>query len=256
MSEVITNWKPELYNQKHSFVYNYGKSLIDLLDPQKGERILDLGCGSGQLTSQIHELADEVIGIDNSEEMIADAKSKFKEIEFRVASATNFQFDKKFDAIFSNAVLHWVRDYASAIRCMYNNLKSEGRIVLEFGGKGNVEAIVSQLRNSLKKRGYIRQSELELWYFPSIGEYAPLLEKEGFRVIFAQHYDRPTELADEKKGIKDWLSMFGVAFFEEVTEEDIEEIKDEVQQSIKPQCFKDGKWYADYKRIRIKAIKT
>ncbi|CAM4420718.1 class I SAM-dependent methyltransferase [Zobellia nedashkovskayae] len=255
MNDTTTKWKPELYNEKHSFVYNYGENLIELLDPKENERILDLGCGSGQLTFKINELAKETIGIDKSAEMIADAKSKFPNIEFQVKDAENFKFDKKFDSIFSNATLHWVKNYKNSIKCMYENLKSNGKIVVEFGGKGNVQTIVKQLRDSLKSRDYIKQSELNLWYFPSIGEYSTELELAGFRVLFAEHYNRPTELADENSGIKDWISMFAESFFIGVAENHIEEIKNEVQESIKEKCLIDGKWFADYKRIRVIAIK-
>lgn len=255
MNDTTTKWKPKLYNEKHSFVYQYGEDLIKLLDPKETERILDLGCGSGQLTSKISELAKETIGIDKSEEMIMDAKSKFPSIEFQVADASDFRFDEKFDSIFSNATLHWVKNFKSSIECMYENLNPNGKIVLEFGGKGNVQTIVNELRKSLKIRGYNRQSYLDLWYFPSIGEYATELESAGFRVLFAEHYDRPTELADKNFGIKDWISMFAESFFIEVLENHIEEIKNEVQEKIKDKCLINGKWYADYKRIRIVAIK-
>lgn len=249
-------WNPQLYNDKHAFVYNYGTSLIDLLKPKKHERILDLGCGSGQLTDKINELAKEVVGIDKSSDMISDAKSKFKHIDFKVADAANFHFEDKFDAIFSNATLHWVLDYQNAIQCMHYNLNPNGRIVIEFGGKGNVQTIINQLRLSLMERGYTKQSKLKLWYFPSIGEYTTALEKVGFKVTFAQHYDRPTELADEKTGIKDWISMFGSHFFEGLNPSHIEDIKSEVQQKVKSKCFTDEKWFADYKRIRIVAVKA
>lgn len=255
MSDTTTKWKPKLYNEKHSFVYQYGEDLIKLLDPKENQRILDLGCGSGQLTFQINELAKETIGIDKSAEMIMDAKSKFPNIEFQVADASDFRFDEKFDSIFSNATLHWVKNFKGAIECMYENLNPNGRIVLEFGGKGNVQTIVNELRNSLKIRGYDRQSNLDLWYFPAIGEYATELEAAGFRVCFAEHYDRPTELADENSGIKDWISMFAENFFNGVLENHVEEIKNEVQEKIKDKCLIDGKWFADYKRIRIVAIK-
>jgi len=256
MNDTTTKWKPELYNEKHSFVYNYGEKLIELLDPKENERILDLGCGSGQLTFKISELAKKTIGIDKSAEMIADAKSKFPNIEFQVKDAENYKFDKKFNSIFSNATLHWVKNYKDSINSMYENLEDNGKIVVEFGGKGNVQTIVEQLRKSLKIRNYVSQSELNLWYFPSIGEYSTELESAGFKVIFAEHYDRPTELADENSGIKDWISMFAESFFIGVSENHIEEIKNEVQESIKQKCLINGKWFADYKRIRIIALKN
>lgn len=250
-----TKWKPELYTEKHAFVYEYGENLIELLDPEAHERILDLGCGTGQLTAKIDTLSKEVIGIDKSAEMIATAQSSFPNIEFQVADASHFTFEKKFDSIFSNATLHWVKEYQKAIQCMYDSLKLNGKIVLEFGGKGNVQTIVKQLRASLRAKGYQEQADLDLWYFPSIGEYSTALEAAGFRVVFASHYDRPTELADTNSGIKDWISMFGESFFTEVSNADIEEIKQEVQEEVKEQCLMDGKWFADYKRIRVVAIK-
>lgn len=256
MNDTTTKWKPELYNEKHSFVYNYGENLIQLLDPKENERVLDVGCGSGQLTFKINELVKKAIGIDTSAEMIADAKSKFPNIAFQVKDAVNFKFDEKFDSIFSNATLHWVKNYKDSIKSMYENLKPTGKIVVEFGGKGNVQTIVKQLRESLKSRNYKKQSELNIWYFPTIGEYSTALESAGFRVILAEHYDRPTELADENSGIKDWISMFAEKFFIGVTENHIEEIKNEVQERVKEKCLIDGKWFADYKRIRVVAIKN
>jgi len=255
MPNKTQKWNSTLYNNKHAFVYQFGEELIQILEPKENERILDLGCGSGQLTAKISEIAKEVIGMDKSPEIIADAQSKFSKIEFIVADAASFSFTDKFDAIFSNAALHWVTDYENAIHCMYANLKENGRIVLEFGGKGNVQRIINQLRISLKNRGYKKQSALRLWYFPSIGEYTTQLEKAGFKVIMAQHFDRPTELSDENSGITDWLSMFAEGFFENVSFEDKLEIKKEVQNEVQSVCLINGKWFADYKRIRIVAIK-
>lgn len=252
---ITTNWNPELYNEKHSFVYQHGEGLISYLEPKSHERILDLGCGSGQLTAKIHEMAKEAIGMDNSPEMVESARFNFPDIEFHTGDASDFSFDRQFDAIFSNATLHWVTDYNAAINCMFENLNPNGRLVLEFGGKGNVQTIVEQLRFSLAKRGYQQQSNLELWYFPSIGEYSIELEKAGFRVVMAQYFDRPTELADKESGIKDWISMFGESFFQDVAAGDIEEIKTEVQENVRPKCLTDGKWFADYKRLRIVAVK-
>ncbi len=248
-------WDAKLYNEKHSFVYDYGESLVDLLNPNSDELILDLGCGSGQLTSKISEKAMAVIGMDKSPEMIEVARLNFPSLNFQIGDASKFHFDIKLDSIFSNATLHWVTNHKEAIESMYNNLIEGGKIVLEFGGKGNVKTIVEQLRTSLAKRGYSDQSKLKIWYFPSIGEYTTELDLAGFNVTFAQLYERPTELADEETGIKDWLSMFGNAFFHGVEKSDIEDIKSEIQQILRPQLFRNGKWYADYKRIRIIAEK-
>ena len=139
---------------------------------------------------------------------------------------------------------------------MYENLKLNGKIVLEFGGKNNVKTIIDQLRSSLKKRGYLNQSKLELWYFPSAEEYSKELELAGFKVVLSESFNRKTELTNQKDGIKDWISMFAKSFFKGVDSIDVEEIKTEVQEGIKEKCFNNGKWYADYKRIRFVAIKN
>ncbi|MEP3210207.1 MAG: methyltransferase domain-containing protein [Maribacter sp.] len=255
MQQLAHKWDAQLYNNKHSFVYDFGASLIELLDPKPEERILDLGCGSGELTHKIKELSQAVVGMDKSVEMIQRAQTQFPFIDFVVGDASDFHFEQGFDAIFSNAALHWVIQYKQAIRCMYEGLKEGGRMVVEFGGKDNVKTIVGQLRQSLLKRGFVKQSELELWYFPSIGEYTLALEAVGFKVSFAQWYDRPTALADGATGIKDWLVMFCKPFLEGVDDASVFEIMNEVQASLKPKLFKNGKWYADYKRIRIVAYR-
>ncbi len=255
MQQLAHTWDAELYNDKHAFVYNYGAFLVDFLDVKPRERILDLGCGSGELTHLIKEKAAEVIGVDKSPEMVEKARLQFPLIDFQVANASDFQFSEPFDAIFSNAALHWVTSYKQAIRAMYDNLKKGGRIVVEFGGKDNVKAITGQLRKSLLERGYREQAGLKLWYFPSVGEYTSELKKAGFTVTSAQWYDRPTELADEETGIKDWLSMFCKPFFEGVDDSDVTDIMIEIQENLKPMLFRNGKWYADYKRIRIVAYR-
>lgn len=253
MEQLEQKWNANLYNDKHSFVYAYGASLIDILNPKVNERILDLGCGSGELTALINERSEDVVGMDKSVEMISKAKTQFPLCKFKVEDASRFNFDVPFDAIFSNAALHWVTNYNEAITCMYRNLKKGGRIVLEFGGKDNVKKITTQLRKSLLKRGYKKQAELKLWYFPSIGEYTIALESAGFLVSSAQWYARPTELADDKTGIKDWLQMFCKPFFVEVDNSDVSDILTEVQEFLRPDLYVDGKWFADYKRIRIVA---
>lgn len=254
--EIIdTNWNTDLYDKKHAFVFKYGEDLVDVLNPQRGERILDLGCGTGYLSNIIASSGATVAGIDSSLEMISKAKQQYPELEFKVQSATEFHFDEHFDAIFSNAVLHWVLEKEKAIECMYRNLKRSGRVVLEMGGKHNVEKIITALQNSLSKHGFNDQAAKELWYFPSISEYTGILEKRGFRVTYAAHFNRETKLNDSENGIKDWIKMFGSAFLKGISEIEAEAILSEVQMALQPTHFRNGSWYADYKRLRIIAIK-
>ena len=249
------HWDAQLYIDKHHFVYEYGSNLIDLLEPKSNERILDLGCGSGELTAEIGLKALSVVGIDTSYEMILKAKEQFSSCSFEVGDITTFRFGETFNAVFSNAALHWVLDYKKAIKNIYINLAIGGRMVVEFGGKTNVKSIIENLKESLGQWGYIQQSKLELWFFPSIGEYTSALESQGFTVTFAQWYDRPTMLADDKSGIADWLHMFAKPFFDGIPFEEADKIRIEVQEKLRNRLFKDGKWFADYKRIRIIAMK-
>ncbi len=248
-------WDIKLYNEKHGYVYKYGEALIKLLQPKRDELILDLGCGTGQLTNEINKSGASVIGIDASENMINTAKENYKEIDFYVMQADNFQFEKPFDAIFSNAVLHWVLEGEKAVICMNNNLKRRGRLILEFGGKGNVKIITDAVDKILVENGYTEKAKIKNWFFPSISEYTTLLERNGFEVELAQLYERPTELSDEKNGIKEWLLMFGSTIFEGLGFEEKERILDKVQEEVKDKCFIDGKWFADYMRLRILARK-
>ncbi|MAZ28388.1 MAG: SAM-dependent methyltransferase [Cytophagaceae bacterium] len=252
---LMENWNARLYNEKYNFVYAFGESLIDLLDPQPDERILDVGCGSAQLTAQIAVKAQEVVGLDASAEMIEDAKQRYPQIDFHVMDASSFKFDKPFDKIFSNAALHWVLDAKGAVRCMADHLKQNGKLVLEMGAKGNVQSIVAALREVLTARGFLAQAKFQQWYFPSVGEYTSLLEKHGFEVNMALCFDRPTPLADKATGIKDWLTMFGAAFLTGVPENEKEAIRAEVQKMLEPTLLKGDTWLADYKRLRIMATK-
>ena len=255
MSVDKNNWNVELYNEKHGFVYKYGEDLIKLLHPKEGDLILDLGCGTGQLTDEISKSGASVIGIDASEKMIEAAREKFNKIDFYVKKATDFQFEEPFDAIFSNAALHWVMESEKAVECMYNNLKEHGRLVLEFGGKGNVRIILDAVERILMESGYPEKAKIKNWYFPSISEYTALLEDKGFEVELAQLYERPTELSDSENGIKEWLLMFGTVFFKDINIDERDQIIDKIQENVRDKCFINGKWFADYKRIRILAEK-
>ena len=250
-----TTWNARLYDDKHSFVFKYGEDVVQLLAPERGERILDLGCGTGYLTHLIAQAGTRVVGIDNSASMIQRAQAAYPDLDFRVMSATDFSFDTPFDAIFSNAVLHWVLDKESAVDHMAQALKPGGRLVLEMGGKGNVEEIVVATRKVLTRHGYYSNAAIQLWYFPSLGEYTTLLEKKGFRVRFAAHFDRPTELKDTENGIKDFIKMFGNAFFNNIPDTEIDTVLAGIQEQVRPTNYRNGSWYGNYKRLRIAATK-
>lgn len=247
-------WNPALYDTKHDFVSKYGEDVVALLAPVAGERILDLGCGTGDLAELIAKSGAVVTGMDSSVSMIETAREKFPDMKFEVGSASEFLTDEPYDAVFSNATLHWVLEYEKAVSCMYKSLKPGGRLVLEMGGKGNVNSIVVALGTALANAGFEKNADAAVWYFPSLSAYTTLLESTGFRVQFAAHFDRPTELKEDN-GIKNWLRMFGSGFFKGMTDEAIEPILTTVQDELRPKIFRDGKWIADYVRLRIMAVK-
>ena len=245
------NWNADAYTQKHAFVFQYGAGLVDLLNPQPDELILDVGCGTGELTRQIASRGASVVGIDAAEAMVVKAREQFPTLDFRVADITTLDLPGRFDAIFSNAVLHWVTDYEAALHRLKTHLKPGGRLVIEFGGAGNVQQITNEVLHQLASRGYPRTADW--WYFPSVGQYTSALEQHGFHVQLAQHYDRDTLLADPEHGLTDWLEQFGTYFFTGVRAADKVAVLEATQTALRPALFRNGNWYADYKRLRVVA---
>jgi trans-aconitate 2-methyltransferase len=241
-------WDSSLYEDRHSFVWRSGEELLDLLDPKPGERILDLGCGTGHLTAQIAERGAEVVGIDSSVSMIAQARQNFPKLKFQLADARDFRFDTPFNGIFSNAVLHWIRKAEKPIESMALALKPEGRIAIEMGGKGNIAHIRAATEAVLREAGYQAR---DVWYFPSIGEYTPLLEKQGFGVTLAQNFARDSRLEHPERGMREWLEMFGGAYFDDVPAGAREALVRKIEERLKPVLWRDGAWYADYRRLRV-----
>ncbi len=243
-------WDSGLYDDKHSFVWKLGASLVDLLAPRAGERVLDLGCGTGHLTARIAEAGALAVGIDSSAEMIAEARKLFPNIRFEVADARDFAFDEPFDAVFSNAVLHWVKPPEEAIACVRRALGPGGRFVAEFGGRGNVVAIVAALEAASRAIGLGAWDHP--WYYPSIGEYAPLLERAGLEVAQAALFDRPTPLEGED-GLRNWVAMFARDLVGRVPPGDREAFFRHVEDAARAGLHRDGTWFADYRRLRVVA---
>ncbi len=250
---VKQNWNPELYEGRHSFVWQLGQGVLELLSPQAGERILDLGCGPGQLTQQIAGAGADVTGLDASPEMIGQARQNYPALKFVLAAAAAMQFSGEFDAIFSNAALHWMLDAAAVVRAMWRALKPGGRLVAEMGGKGNIRRIQEAL-HSVLPRYTSGQSLPARTYFPSLSEYSALLEAAGFEVRMAQLFDRPTPLEGEH-GMSNWLRQFSWYSFEPLPPAKREEALAEVVEHLRASQYRNGRWSADYRRLRIVAVK-
>ncbi|MCU0427789.1 MAG: methyltransferase domain-containing protein [Candidatus Kapabacteria bacterium] len=255
----MQQWNTSLYDKQHSFVFEYGKDVIALLRPQAGGRILDLGCGTAHLTKQIASGGAFVVGLDASHDMIQDAQRLYPELKFVEASAAMFtlqEIDEKepFDAVFSNATLHWIPDAEGVISSVHAALKSGGRFVAEFGGKGNVALIRKAAREALFE--ILGQDIPDKFYFPSPAEYATLLERHGFRVEAMWHFDRPTPL-EGTDGAANWLRMFGGAVFVGIAPDVREQATVRAQELLcSTVLHSNGSWTADYVRLRLVARKV
>jgi trans-aconitate methyltransferase len=227
-------WDPEHYDSRHHYVTDYGTSLIALLDPKPGERILDFGCGTGRLTHEIAQSGATVVGIDSSPGMIAQARKNYPAIQFELADGLTFRSKESFDAVFSNAVLHWMRPPEAAAESMAAALDPGGRLVAEFGGHNNTRSITEAVGS-------------HPWYYPGIAEYAALLERYGLETMTAVLFPRPTPIEGES-GLRDWLKMFTSSFLS------ADRIP-EVERTLRPKLYRDGVWTIDYVRLRITARK-
>jgi trans-aconitate methyltransferase len=246
------DFDPERYDAEQGFVSEHGTDLVDLLAPEDGERVLDLGCGTGHLTSDLAERGADVVGVDQSPEMVARAAETYPDLRFERADARSLDFEGTFDAVFSNAALHWIpaSDQDAALESVANALVPGGRFVAEMGGTGNVAAIVDATVAELDRRDYDVDSP---WYFPSVGEYATRLEGVGFEVRYARLFDRPTTL-DGDDGLRNWLEQFGDSLFAPLTDEETGAVVSAVEDELRPAMFDGEDWTADYRRLRFSAV--
>jgi len=246
-------WDAGLYDNRHAFVWKHGESLVDLLAPRPGERILDLGCGTGHLTARIAETGARVVGLDHSAEMLEQARLAYPQVEFVQGDARTFTFVEPFDAVFSNAALHWIKEPDLVLRRVQKALKPGGRFVAELGGHGNVKAIEAAVR--LAANAVSLPLAESLWFFPGVARYASLLESAGLEVTFAALFDRPTPLEGEN-GLRDWVRMFYQRVLSEIPPGREEEFLQTVENVARPVLYREGRWLADYRRLRVIAVRS
>jgi SAM-dependent methyltransferase len=248
-------WNAALYDEKHSFVWKLAAGVLELLEPKPGERILDLGCGTGHLTAKIAEAGACVVGVDRSPEMIGQAREKYPALRFEVMDARQLSFDEAFDAVFSNATLHWIHEPELVIRGIAKFVRSGGRFVAEFGGKGNTGELIGAVERVWIKLA-LSGPPPRPWYYPSISEYSALLESNGFQVAHAVLFDRPTPLDDGERGLRNWLDMFGAGLAQNFSDSTRDRLKQEIEAELRPILFRGGRWTMDYRRLRILARRT
>jgi trans-aconitate methyltransferase len=242
-------WSAGSYDTHARFVSDLASGVVGWLEPQAGERILDLGCGDGVLTAELTAAGAQVVGVDSSEDFITAARGRG--IDARLMDGQALDFTAEFDAVFSNAALHWMTDADGVVRGVARALKPGGRFVAEFGGHGNVAAIVTALCAVAARRGG-DAGLAHPWYFPAVAPYQALLERHGFTVKRIALIPRPVVL---KTGMAEWLMLFRKPFFAQFGA-DADSALSETVELLRPAlCDADGNWTADYVRLRVEAVK-
>lgn len=244
------DWDTQRYLGRHGFIIERGQALADLLAPQAGERILDLGCGTGDIAAAMAARGAQVVGIDASPAMIASARERFPRQDFRVADAAALPFEAEFDAVFSHAVLHWVARAADAARGIARALKPGGRFVAEFGGHRNCEALEAAFAGALEH--IAGRDYRSPWFFPRLPDYAALLESHGLVVRAAWHFELPTPLKGED-GLRQWFIQFLPHPLDGLDEATRDAVLAATEAALQPAIWRDGAWWADYRRLRVVA---
>lgn len=244
------HWSAERYAAHARFVTDLAGPVMALLAPVAGERILDLGCGDGPIAKALDDLGCDVVAVDASADMIAKAAALG--VDARVMDGQALPFDGEFDAVFSNAALHWMTDAAAVAAGVFRALKPGGRFVAEQGGQGNVAAIHTALIAVLARRG-VTTDLSDIWYFPSPASHRSVLEAAGFQVEEIAIHPRPTPVA---AGMEAWLETLAAPALAVLPEDERVAARAEVADLVRPAlCDAEGNWMADYARLRFKALK-
>lgn len=256
-----STWDADGYDASFAFVSDHGESLVRLLEPTDGERVLDLGCGTGRLTAAIAATGADAVGLDGDPAMVERAREQFPGLRFELADAQRLAEDPQrwggtFDAVFSNAALHWMTEPEAVLRGVAALLRPGGRFVAELGAAGNIATVETALRDALDEAGVPREAQPAPWYFPTPAGYAALLERHGLELRALWHFARPTPLEGGAEGLARWLHMFGATFFEGLTPERIEQVARRVEDATRAELWRDGQWVADYRRLRFWAERT
>ena len=252
-------WDAKFYQDKHNYSTSYGKSMFELIPENPAQSILDIGCGTGDLTAELKKYAAQVVGIDSSPEMIALAKASHPEAHFMFADATKLTFKEEFDVVFSNAVFHWIKDLDKQNALLFgiaNALKPGGKLICEFGGENNITRIMKAYKTAYEK--VTGSSPAPRWFYPSEDQYRSLLLQNGLSPDMIILFDRPTPLIDGERGMENWIRQFYSDELAQLPEDAQQKITDEISSLLKPELWDDAnsQWIADYRRIRVVATRS
>jgi SAM-dependent methyltransferase len=259
---MTNTWDAQAYDAKFHFVTAGGAAIMSRLAARPGERILDLGCGTGALTAEIAATGAQVVGIDADAAMIARARQQFPALTFVQARGEDADWPSRFapqDAVFSNAALHWMQPEPTLAR-VRAVLRAQGRFVGEFGGAGNVATVLRAVAQARAAAGLApRESP---WFFPSVASFARHLEQAGFEPRWLELVDRPTPMDAPDHGFADWLGMFGQALLADLPAERAVTVVQDAAEIARPHLFhaggpgatSGGRWIIDYRRLRFEAV--
>jgi trans-aconitate methyltransferase len=248
-SKPLQNWQADTYSQHAHFVPTLGQPVLELLKPVPGERILDLGCGDGVLTEKIAASGASVVGVDAATDMINAAKKRG--LDARLMDGSALQFNHEFDAVFSNAALHWMKsDPDAVIAGVARSLRPGGRFVAEMGGHGCVAAIAVAIVAVMERHGVDAKAIIP-WYFPTVDDYRSRLKRGGFNVDYIELIPRPTPLPTDMAG---FLETFAGSFLGRLADNKRTAVRDEIVELLRPVlCDEQGRWTGDYIRLRFAA---
>ena len=240
-------WNAQDYAIDAGFVPTLGSAVVRLLDPRRGERILDLGCGDGVLSTELALSGAVVIGVDASPELVIAARARG--VDARVMDGHTLAFEGDFDAVFSNAALHWMQQPDRVLAGVRRALKPGGRFVAEFGGHGNVAAIIAAIQAARVAHGHAPSRFA--WYFPDADSYADRLRQHGFHVHLIETVQRPTPLPT---GVAGWLRVFASPLLDDLSADAACNVRSAVGALLADLPRDDaGQPLADYVRLRVHA---
>lgn len=247
------DWNAKEYSRNAFYVSRYGEELIEILDPHKGEYILDLGCGDGTLARKIGERGPRMHCVDYSETMVMEARKKG--IPSTVLDAHKISFDQTFDAVFSNAAMHWMKQPKDILRNVFRALKPGGRFVAELGGTGNLLTITDAITRILKEEYRLDYRGYDPWFFPTVDEYRALLTEAGFEIASLTLFERPTPLPH---GFVEWFRLFAEPFLVDIPPEKHDQFCQQVARAVQPKLYDSAKevWIIDYVRLRFVARRS